>query len=146
MQSNVINLKFKGKTGNTSNRITYFVVKFNGHISAAIWIHCGIQPGFPYDALCPVPGPANMLVEEHPHDVRIRPGQRKAAVVAYADNVTVLVTTPEHIEVLSTYSEVKGCSHEADNISCMKLVEDNFISRTGKTIPPKNFHNMPDYS
>jgi hypothetical protein len=37
-------------------------------------------------------------LEEHLHGVRIRPGQRKTAVIAYAD-VTVLATTQEDIEV-----------------------------------------------
>jgi hypothetical protein len=44
-----------------------------------------------------VPGTAE---EEHLHGVRIRPGQRKTAVVAYADDVTVLATTQEDIGVL----------------------------------------------
>jgi hypothetical protein len=78
------------------------VVQINGHISVPIPIRCGIRQGCPLSmipfALCL--DPLICWLEEHLHCVSIRSGQRKAAVVAYADDVTVLATKPEDIEVL----------------------------------------------
>jgi hypothetical protein len=88
------------------------VIQINGHISAPFSVSCGVRQGCPLSmmlfSLCL--DPLLVWLEDCLHGVRIRPGQRSAAVVAYADDVTVFATVPEDIEVLT---QALGCYERA---------------------------------
>jgi hypothetical protein len=101
LKSYGISDKFVGQIQNTYSEVRS-VVQINGHnISAPIPIRCGFRQGFPLSrmlfALCL--DPLICWLDEYLHGVWIRPGQRTTAVVAYADDVTVLATTPVDNEV-----------------------------------------------
>jgi hypothetical protein len=78
------------------------VVQINGHMSGPLPIGCSIRQGCPLSmtlfALC-----MNSLIqclEENLQGVRFNRGQQKVTVVAYADDITILVTASEDIERL----------------------------------------------
>jgi hypothetical protein len=78
------------------------MVQINWHLSAPIPIQCSVLQGYPLSmtlfALCI--NPLIYLLEQEPRGFRINSRQRKMAVIAYADDVTVLVTAPEEIAAI----------------------------------------------
>jgi hypothetical protein len=78
------------------------VVQINGHMSDPLPIGCSIRQGCPLStalfALCI--NPLIQCLEENLQGVRFNRGQRKVAVVAYADDITILITASEDIERL----------------------------------------------
>jgi len=78
------------------------VVQINGHISGLIPIRSSVRQGWPLSTtlfpLCLNPL-LHRLDQQH-NGFRIQQRQHKTAVVAYADDVTILVTAPEDISVI----------------------------------------------
>ena len=75
------------------------VVKINGHISQPIPINCSIRQGCPLSmqlyALCQ--DPLLQALEEIMTKNRIERRSSTTAVIAYADDVTLLVSNPQDI-------------------------------------------------
>jgi hypothetical protein len=73
------------------------VVQINCHMSGPLPNGCSIRLGcqliMALFALCI--NPLIQCLEENLQGVRFNRGQRKVAVVAYADDITILVTAPE---------------------------------------------------
>jgi len=90
------------------------VVQINGNLSAPFPIQCSVRQGCPLSmtlfTLCI--NPLIYLLEQELQGIRVNWRQRKTAVVAYADDVTILVTTPEEIAaidaMLRRYEEATG--------------------------------------
>jgi hypothetical protein len=78
------------------------VVQINGHMSGPLPVGCSIRIGCPLSmalfALCI--NPLIQCLEENLQGVRFNRGPRKVAVVAYSDDITILVTASEDIEWL----------------------------------------------
>ena len=75
------------------------VVQVNGNTSRPIPIHCSIRQGCPLSmalfTLCLKPLLHHL--DQHLQGIQIQHSQRKTAIVAYADDVTILATSPEDI-------------------------------------------------
>ena len=90
------------------------VVQVNGHLSAPFPIQCSVRQGCPLSmtlfTLCI--NPLIYRLEKQLRGIRVNWRQGKTSVVAYADDVTVLVTAPEEIaaieEELRFYEEANG--------------------------------------
>jgi hypothetical protein len=90
------------------------MLSINGHISAAMPIRCGVRQGFPLRmilfvlALNPF---LSMLASTLP-GVKIGLQGTRTATVAYADDVTVFLTSPRDVEILqdaiSRYEQASG--------------------------------------
>ena len=84
------------------------VVQVNGHLPAPFPIQCSLS--MTLCALCI--SPLIYILEQQLRGIRVNWSQRKTAVVAYADDVTILVTAPEEIaaikEALRRYEEATG--------------------------------------
>ena len=88
-------------------------VQINGFRSSLIQINSSIRQGCPLImqlfALC-----LNQLIQtlEELKGIQIERGQSKTAVIAYADDVTVFLTTPNDVrklqEILLTYEAATG--------------------------------------
>ena len=89
-------------------------VQINGFRSSLIQINSSIRQGCPLSmqlfALC-----LNQLIqtlEEELKIIQIGRGQSKAAVIAYADDVAIFLTTPDYVrklqEILLTYEATTG--------------------------------------
>jgi GTP cyclohydrolase FolE2 len=88
------------------------VMQINGHMSGPLPIGCSIRQGCPLSmalfALCI--NPLIQCLEENLQGVRFNRGQRMVAVVAYAENITILVKASEDIERLK---EIIQCYERA---------------------------------
>ena len=75
------------------------VIQVNGNTSRPIPIHSSVRQGCPLSmvlfALCL--NPLLHRLDQQLHGMRIQQSQRKTAIVAYADDVTILATSPEDI-------------------------------------------------
>ena len=75
------------------------VVQTNGHISGPVPIHRSVRHGCPLStflfALCQ--NPLIHRLEQQLNGIRVNGRQQKTAVAAYADDVSVFVTTPKDI-------------------------------------------------
>jgi len=89
-------------------------VQINGHIAGPITIHCSIRQGYPMSmmlyAMCV--DPLFRIVEQKLTGIRIGKRGRKTVVVAYADDITIFVTTSTDIpviqEAIDCYEKAKG--------------------------------------
>ena len=80
----------------------YSSIHINGHTTCPVPIQCGVRPGCPLSmllcALCV--NPLRWLLDQTLTGMRIGRGTR-TAVVAYADDITLLVTDPKNIPALA---------------------------------------------
>ena len=92
----------------------FSVVQVNGITSRPIPIHCSIRHGCPLSmalfTLCL--NPFLHLLVQHLQEIRIQKNQLKTAMVAYADDVTILATSPEDIiavrDAVQQYEKATG--------------------------------------
>jgi hypothetical protein len=89
-------------------------VQINGHIYNSIPIKCSIRQGRPLSmqlyALCL--NPFLCMLDEKLSGIRLRHRSKKTTTVAYADDVTIFVTSPSDIqlmkEAITDYQEASG--------------------------------------
>jgi len=78
------------------------VVHINGHISGPITMQSSIRQGCPFSmalfAFCL--NPLLYRLDQTLNGLRIHQRQRQSAVIAYADDITLLITTPENIDAV----------------------------------------------
>ena len=78
-------------------------IQINGHISAPIPTQCGGRQGCHLSmilfALCL--NPLILYLDERLQGLRVHWRQKKTTVVAYADEVSILVTLPEDVRVIN---------------------------------------------
>ena len=90
------------------------VVQVNGHLSAPFPIQCSVRQGCPLSTTLFTLSinPLIYILEQKLRSVRVNWRQQKTAVVAYVDDITILVTAPEEItaieETLQCYEEATG--------------------------------------
>jgi hypothetical protein len=97
------------------------MVQVNGQLSAPLPIQCSVLQGCPLSmtlfTICI--NPLIYLLEQKLRCIRVNWRQRKKAVIAYADDVTVLVKAPEEIatieEALRSYEEATGAKLNIEN-------------------------------
>ena len=76
-------------------------IQINGHISGSIPIHSSVRKGCPMSMLLfACVDPLLRILDQKLPGIRIGKQARKTVVVAYADNVTIFVTTPTDIPVI----------------------------------------------
>jgi hypothetical protein len=79
-----------------------FFVQINDHIAGPIPIQCSVRQGYPMNmklfALCV--DPLLRILEQKLPDIHIRKRANKSMVVAYADDVTIFVTSPTDLPVI----------------------------------------------
>jgi len=90
------------------------VVQVNGHLSAPFPIQCSVRQGCPLSTTLFTLSinPLIYILEQKLRSVRVNWRQQKTAVVAYADDVTVLETAPEEIAAIE---EALRCYEEANS-------------------------------
>jgi hypothetical protein len=79
------------------------VVQVNGHLSSPMQIKCGVRKGCPLSmilfALCL--DPLLRYLDGRLLGLRVHRSQTNSTVVAYADDVSILVTSPEDVQIIS---------------------------------------------
>jgi len=78
------------------------VVQINGHISGEIPIGCSVRQGCPLSMALFFPCIDRLIrcLDENLQGLRMHRGKTNLIIVAYADDITIPVTTPRDIEVL----------------------------------------------
>jgi exonuclease III len=92
------------------------VVQINGHLSQPIPIQSGVRQGCPLSmllfALCI--NPLLCYLDDHLTGIRVQRSQRKTTVVAYADDVTILVASQADVatirEAINCYEKATGAT------------------------------------
>jgi hypothetical protein len=91
-------------------------VQVHGHLSATIPIQCGVRQECPLSmilfALCL--DPLLPYMDGQPQGLQFHRSQTKSTVVAYADDVSILVTSPEDVpttrEAITCYEKATGAN------------------------------------
>ena len=92
------------------------VIQVNGYISTPIPIQCGVRQGCPlsmiFFVLCL--NPLLYYLDERLQGLRAHGTQRKTTVIAYADDVSILVTSQEDVrtvrDAIAYYEKATGAN------------------------------------
>ena len=114
-------------------------IQVNGHMSPSFPIECSVRQGCPLSmllfAVCV--DPLLHRLEQHLCGIRIRRGSRKIAVIAYADDITVLLTSPEEIDTVMTIIQ----QYERATGAKLNLGKSKALA-TGAWAPAANRYNI----
>ena len=103
------------------------VIQANGHLSTAIPTHCGVRQGCPLSIILFVLCLTRLLyyLDERLQGLRAHGKQRKTTVIAYADNVSILVTSQEDVrkvrDAIACYEKANGATLNVAKCSALAV-------------------------
>jgi hypothetical protein len=102
---------------------TQSCIAINGHCTNNLGINCSIRQGCPLSSILYVLAlnPFLHLINKHLKGLEIGPNKRKVTCVAYADDVTVILTNPTDVRklqrILQLYEQATGATLNWDKTS-----------------------------
>jgi hypothetical protein len=112
---------------NSMNEGATASLQINGHISSPIPIHCSIRQGCPLSmhlyALCL--NPLLHMIEKELRGISIDPRKPRTAIMAYADDVTIMLTSQEEIKIvqdsIKSYQNASGVKINLDKSKALAI-------------------------